>query len=92
MQYKEAKELAENWTLGHDISLDGWRTVVKVLLDRVSLLEGANQDLNASLHRMQRENEALALDLGIKEQDFRLPPQPQLRTIADIIKEVEGKP
>lgn len=91
MHYKEAKELAENWTMGIDPSLDGWRTVVKVLLDRVTLLEGANQDLTAALHRMQRENEALSLDLGIKSQDFKLPPQPQLQTIADIIKECDGK-
>jgi hypothetical protein len=87
MNYQEARKLAEDWTTGIDPSLDGWRTVVKVLLDRVCLLEGANHDLTSALNRLQRENEALALDLGIKEQDFRLPAQPQLKTIADIIDE-----
>ena len=78
MRYDEAKKLGTEWTKGHDVSLDGWRSVIAVLLTRINELEA--------------ENEALAIDLGIKNNDFKLPPQPQLQTIADIIREVEGKP
>jgi carbamoyl-phosphate synthase small subunit len=33
----------------------------------------------------------VALDLGIKNNDFKLPPQKQLQTVADIIKECSDK-
>ena len=39
MNYEQAKELAAAWTQGHDISLDGWRSVIAVLLQRVNELE-----------------------------------------------------
>lgn len=90
MNYLEAKELGEAWTKDHDISLDGWRSVIAVLLQRISVLEMSNAELTKALAKIQLENEALSLDLGIKDQDFRLPPQPQLKTIADIIRECES--
>lgn len=91
MNYQEAKTLAEAWTKDHDTELEGWRSVIAVLLQRINTVESANKELNGALAKMQLENESLSLDLGIKDQDFRLPPQPQLKTIADIIKECEGK-
>jgi hypothetical protein len=51
-------------------------------------------DLNSAYKNCQRlrsENESLSLDLGIKNDDFKLPPQPQLKTVADIIKECSDK-
>lgn len=65
MNLNEAKQLARAWTQGHDVDLDGWRSVIAVLLARVEELE--------------------------TETDFKLPPQPQLLTIADIIKDTQDK-
>lgn len=65
MNLDEAKRLARAWTTNHDVDLDGWRSVVAVLLARVEELE--------------------------TKTDFQLPPQPQLMTIADIIKDTQDK-
>ena len=92
MDYHEAKQLGQSWTTGHDVNLGGWRSVITVLLQRITILETTNKNLHDHCQRLSRENEALSLDLGIKDQDFRLPPQPQLQTIADIIRECEKKP
>lgn len=91
MNYEEAKRLAIEWTKGQDVSQDGWRSVIAVLLDRISKLEGNIVYQHDRMERLTRENDALSLDLGIRDADFRLPDQPQLRTIADIIKECEDK-
>lgn len=91
MNYLEAKRLATEWTTGHDTTLGGWRSVVAVLLQRVTILETTNQNLHEHIAKLQSENEALSLDLGIKDNDFRLPDQPQLKTLADIIREATDR-
>lgn len=91
MTYEEAVKLGKDWTQGHDISLDGWRSVIAILLQRNRVLEEHMVDLTKAVRRLQSENEALSLDLGFREKCFELPPQPQLKTIADIIKECERK-
>lgn len=91
MHYDEAKKLAEAWTTGQDVNQDGWRSVIRVLMDRIYCLEAAIDDSYKNCKRLQMENEALSLDLGIKNNDFQLPPQPQLKTVADIIKDCQDK-
>ena len=91
MTYDQAKKLAEAWTKGHDINHVGWSSVIRVLMDDIHHME---TDLNSAYKNCQRlrsENESLSLDLGIKNDDFKLPPQPQLKTVADIIKECSDK-
>ena len=70
MNYDEAIKLARNWTMDHDISLDGWRSVIAVMLQRITILETTNKNLHDHCHRLTKENEALSLDLGIKQKDF----------------------
>lgn len=82
MNYDEAKKLASAWTTGQDVSQDGWRSVIAVLLDRVNKLEAAVTGLNAHVHRLQSENEALSLDLGLKNDP---------KTIKDIIRETQER-
>ena len=91
MNYDEAKKLAELWS--EDISPDqeGWRAVIGVLLRRITILEAHVNNLNEYTHKLQSENSALSLDLGIKNKDFQLPPQPQLKTLAEMTKEIEDK-
>jgi protoheme ferro-lyase len=91
MNYKEAKELAEAWTKDIDPRMDGWRSAMSLLLLRIHGLEDALDEMRRYSDKLQRENEALALDLGLKDLSYTLPPQPQLKTIADIIRECEGK-
>jgi hypothetical protein len=71
MNYQEAKHLAQAWTTDHDINLDGWRSVIAILLQRVNMLEDNNASLTKHLHHLNQENERLSLDLGIKNRDFR---------------------
>jgi len=73
MNYQEAVKLAQEWTRGQDVSLDGWRSVIAVLLERVTVLETANKNLHDHIRRLGGQIEALSLDLGIQEQDFLLP-------------------
>jgi len=87
----EAKKLAEAWTTGQDVNQDGWRSVIRVLMDRIYCLEAAIDDSYKNCKRLQMENEALSLDLGIKNNDFQFPEQPQLKTVADIIKDCQDK-
>lgn len=91
MHYDEAKKLAEAWTTDQDTNQDGWRSVIRVLMDRIYCLEAAIDDSYKNCRRLQAENEALSLDLGIKNNDFKLPEQPQLKTVADIIKDCQDK-
>jgi hypothetical protein len=91
MNYEEAVKLGKAWTKNSDIDGEGWRAVIYLLLQRVEMLEAHVASLNRSYERVSDENEALSLDLGFKEKCFELPPQPQLRTIADIIRECERK-
>ena len=91
MNYEEAIKLAKAWTSQNDADNGGWRAVISVLLQRVEMLEAHLTSLNKCYERVASENEALSLDLGFREKCFELPPQPQLKTIADIIKECERK-
>jgi hypothetical protein len=91
MDYYEAKKLAEAWTKGHDINQEGWRSVIRVLMDHIQHMETDLSSAYKNCQRLRSENEALSLDLGIKNNDFRLPPQKQLQTVADIIKECDDK-
>lgn len=91
MNYEEAIKLAKAWTSQNDADNGGWRAVISVLLQRVEMLEAHLTSLNKCYERVASENEALSLDLGFREKCFELPPQPQLQTIADIIKECERK-
>ena len=91
MNYDEAVKLAKAWTSQNDADNGGWRAVISVLLQRVEMLEAHLESLNKCYERVRSENEALSLDLGFKEKCFEMPAQPQLRTIADIIKECERK-
>lgn len=72
MTYDEAIKLAHEWTKGHDLSLDGWRSVIAILLARNTALEANTANLTQAIHRLQRENESLSMDLGIKNKDFVL--------------------
>ena len=91
MNYEEAKRLARDWSQGVEAEADGWRSVLGVLLQRIESLEQVNAELTRACRRVQSENEALSMDLGIKNQDFRLPQQQGLQTIADIIRECEKR-
>lgn len=91
MNYDEAKKLAEAWTKGHDINQEGWRSVIRVLMDHIYTMEADLKSAYSNCQRLRSENESLSLDLGIKNDDFKLPPQPQLKTVADIIKECDDK-
>ena len=71
MTYQEALYLAETWTIDHDPNLDGWRSVIAILLQRVKLLEANNANLTLHAEKLRQENERLSLDLGIKNRDFR---------------------
>lgn len=82
MNYDEAKKLAAEWTHGQDVSLDGWRSVIALLLARVEFLENHLKHLNDHVGRLLTENEALSLDLGLKK-------GPQ--TIKDIIRETQER-
>jgi hypothetical protein len=70
MNYDEAKKLADLWTKNHDPDLDGWRSVIAVLLERVESLEATNASLFSLMKKIQLENDKLSLDLGIKNEDF----------------------
>ena len=72
MKYQEALSLAQQWTKGHDVNLDGWRSVIAVLLERVTALETTNKNLHEHIRRINGQVEALSLDLGIQEQEFLL--------------------
>jgi hypothetical protein len=91
MTYDQAKKLAEAWTKGHDINQEGWRSVIRVLMDHIQHMETDLDSAYKNCQRLRSQNEALSLDLGIKNDDFKLPPQPQLKTVADIIKECSDK-
>ncbi len=91
MNYDEAKKLAEAWTTGQDISQEGWRSVIRVLMDQIQHMETDLDSAYKNCQRLRNENESLSLDLGIKNNDFKLPPQKQLQTVADIIKECSDK-
>jgi len=91
MNYEEAKRLAHSWSQGVEAGADGWRSVLGVLLQRIESLEQVNVELTRACRRVQSENEALSMDLGIKNQDFRMPQQKGLQTIADIIRECEKR-
>jgi hypothetical protein len=91
MTYDQAKKLAEAWTKGHDINQEGWRSVIRVLMDHIQHMETDLDSAYKNCQRLRSQNEALSLDLGIKNKDFTSPSRPQLKTVADIIKECDDK-
>jgi len=66
MNYEEAKKLAQAWTQDHDVELGGWRSVIAVLSLQIKHLEAHNENLTVAVRRLQNENEALSLDLTLK--------------------------
>jgi len=46
--------------------------VIAILLARNTALEANTANLTQAIHRLQRENESLSMDLGIKNKDFVL--------------------
>jgi hypothetical protein len=44
MDYYEAKRLAEAWTTGQDVSQDGWRSVIRVLMDHIYTMEADSKE------------------------------------------------
>jgi len=89
MNYEEASKLAGLWTTDHDISLGGWRSVIKVLHNHNARLEGRIDALTEANRRLRSEVDRLALDLGIVNRDFVLPPQPHLVEVAKMVKEID---
>ncbi len=55
MNYKEAVNLAKEWTKGHDIDLDGWRSVILLLYRRVMILESLNHDQDKEIQSLKKE-------------------------------------
>ena len=59
MNYNEAINLAQQWTKGHDIDLDGWRSVILLLYRRVLILESLTQIQEEKLQALKEELELL---------------------------------
>lgn len=64
MTYEEAIKLARDWTQGVDVSQDGWRSVIAILLQRNTLLETYVVDLTTAVRRLQLENQFLRDEAG----------------------------
>ena len=90
MNYLEAKRLADLWTKDHDPNLDGWRSVIKVLADECTTLEQNYLHLMEVNRKLRSHIEALALDLGITNQDFVLQPVRGLSEAAQAVREMDG--
>jgi hypothetical protein len=56
MNYLEAKKLAELWTQGHDVSLDGWRSVVMLLNQEIDSLEKTNAFLLSQIDKLNAKD------------------------------------
>jgi hypothetical protein len=67
MNYEQARNLAAAWTSDKDIELDGWRSVIAVLNQRITALERINESLNEQNKQLILQVECLAIDLGIKD-------------------------
>lgn len=72
MTYDEAQIRAQEWTAGVDPNQSGWRPVMLLLLQRITILETTNKNLHDHCNKMRHEISCLSLDLGIKDQDFIL--------------------
>lgn len=73
MTFDDAKKIAIAWTNGVDVSNEGWRAVMAVLLSKCLGQEEELRSLRGLYHKLQTENEKLSLDLGFKNEDFILP-------------------
>jgi hypothetical protein len=60
MNYQEAIMLAQAWTKDHDVELDGWRSVILLLFQRVQMLEAHNVALQDRVQQL--ESKLLKLD------------------------------
>jgi hypothetical protein len=60
MNYQEAIKLAQAWTKDHDVELDGWRSVILLLFQRVQMLEAHNVALQDRVQQL--ESKLLKLD------------------------------
>lgn len=69
MNYQEAKRLAQAWTQGVDVNLEGWRSVMSVLLSQIDTLEKANAELTACLYKITREPPKTLADIIKDTQD-----------------------
>jgi hypothetical protein len=56
MNYLEAKKLAEEWTKGHDIGLDGWRSVIFLLNQEIDSLEETNAFLLSQIDKLNAKD------------------------------------
>ena len=59
MNYKEAVNLAKEWTKGQDPDNDGWRSVILLLYRRVLILESLTQIQEEKLQALKEELELL---------------------------------
>lgn len=53
MNYQEAIQLAQAWTKDHDVELDGWRSVILLLFQRVQMLEAHNVALQDRVQQLE---------------------------------------
>lgn len=53
MNYQEAIHLAQAWTKDHDVHLDGWRSVILLLFQRVQMLEVHNVALQDRVQQLE---------------------------------------
>lgn len=60
MNYQEAIQLAQAWTKDHDVELDGWRSVILLLFQRVQMLEAHNVALQDRVQQL--ESKLMKLD------------------------------
>lgn len=60
MNYQEAIMLAQAWTKDHDVELDGWRSVILLLFQRVQMLEAHNVALQDRVQQL--ESKLMKLD------------------------------
>lgn len=53
MNYQEAIQLAQAWTKDHDVHLDGWRSVILLLSQRITALEAHNIALQDRVQQLE---------------------------------------
>jgi hypothetical protein len=86
MNYEQARNLAAAWTSDKDIELDGWRSVIAVLNQRIIALERVNESLNEQNKQLISQVECLAIDLKIKDHGSLLP-----KSFDQLVQDNEGK-
>ena len=73
MNYANAIKTAKHWTEGIDPRDEGWRGIMLLLLQRILALENTNANLHDLVNKQSLEIAKLSLDLGIKQEHFKLP-------------------